>query len=368
MSLDNDLHGGHRDRLRRSFLSAPASFSDKELLELLLTYAIPRKDTTPLAEELINRFASFANILSASPDNLSMVPGLGKSTVTFLKIINTVIARNDTDMTYQPDLFNSPPKKSVTKTREMRVFANDEIVTSLQHLPMAGDYSTFASYKFFLENHLPYNSFETRQRRANYILDRFYPDGDLNTILTLFTHNNRSQEALKSAVFYHLAKAEPLLAKVANVLVYPALPIGKIGREQLREFILSNLPKMSESSQKNAIRSIIYAYDLLSVGREDNDSLKFQLHIGNLEALIYILASEYPEPGIYSFESLFDGPAHRWLLWDREWIRKQLYSLRDMRIVSKVSEIDAVKQFSLEFGQRECIERFFSAGKQPGSA
>ena len=159
--------------------------------------------------------------------------------------------------------------------------------------------------------------------------------------------------------FIILPRQSLLLAKVADELVFPALPIGKIGREQLREFILSYLPKMSESSQKNSLRSITYAYDLLSVGREDNNSLKFQLRIGSLEAFIYILASEYPEPGIYSFESLFDGPAHRWLLWDREWIRKQLYSLRDLRIVSKVSEIDTVRQFSLEFGQRECIGTLF---------
>ena len=53
MSVDNDLHAGHRDRLRQRFQSAPASLSEKELLELLLTYAIPRRDTFPLAEELI---------------------------------------------------------------------------------------------------------------------------------------------------------------------------------------------------------------------------------------------------------------------------------------------------------------------------
>jgi len=364
MNVDSDIHSGHRDRLRHSFLNAPASLSDKELLELLLTYAIPRRDTAPLAEELINRFTLLTNILSAPSDNLSMVPGLGENSVTFLKIINSVMARNDPDMTHQPGLFNSPPSKSPTKTGEIRVFANDEIIPSLEHLPKAGDYNTFGAYKSYLESHLPYNSAETRHRRTNYILDRFYPDGDLNTSLTIFTHNNRSPEALKSVVFYHLAKAELLLAKVADELVYPALPIGKIGREQLREFILGCLPQIGDSSQKNALRSIFYAFDLLNVGREDNDTLKFQLHPGSLEALIYMLASEYPEPGIYSFESLFNGPIHRWLLWDREWIRKQLYALRDLQIVSKVSEIDTIRQFSLEFGQREILERFFKTTSQ----
>ena len=51
MNPDNGLHVGHRNRLRCSFLSETASLSDKELLELLLTYAIPRKDTAQLAEE-----------------------------------------------------------------------------------------------------------------------------------------------------------------------------------------------------------------------------------------------------------------------------------------------------------------------------
>jgi DNA repair protein RadC len=368
MSVDGDIHAGHRDRLRYSFLSDPASLSDKELLELLLTYAIPRRDTSPLAEELINRFTSFANILTAPSDDLSKVPGLGENSIAFLKIISSVMARNDPDMTYQPDLFNAPPKKPITKTREMRVFAEDEIITTLEYLPMAGDFSTFAAFKSHLISHLPYNSAGTRQRRANYIQARFYPDGDLNTGLTLFTHNNQSPEALKSVVFYHLAKSEILLGKVASEFVYPALPLGKIGREQLREFVLGQLPKINAASQAKVLRSINNAYALLGLGVADGESIKFQLHPGSTEAFLYILASEFPEPGIYSFESLFGGPVHRWMLWDREWIRKQLYSLRDLHIVSKVSEIDTIRQFSFEFGQRETLERFFKTTNQQDPA
>lgn len=56
MNIDSDIHTGHRNRLRLKFKSTPTSLSDKELLELPLMYPIPRKDTAPLAEELINRF------------------------------------------------------------------------------------------------------------------------------------------------------------------------------------------------------------------------------------------------------------------------------------------------------------------------
>lgn len=361
MNADN-LKAGHRDRLRQRYLDDPTAISENELLELLLTYAIPRRDVAPLANELIQRYKTIANLISTPANVLNDIPGLGEYTVTLLKLISTIAMKDISDMNYQPNLFDVSTKKPVTKKgREIRVFANDEIVTSLEHLPKAGDYSSYALYKDYLGSHLPYNSIETRQRRANYILDRFYPDEDLDTPLTLFTKYCKSQDSLKPVIFYHLAKAELLLAKVAEDLIFPALPLGKIGREQLREFILGYLPKIGNSSQKNALRSIFYSYTLLGVGREDGETLKFQLHPGNLDALVYVLSSEFPEPGIYSFDSLFDSPVHHWLLWDKDWIRKQLYLLRDMGVVSKVSEIDAVRQFSLEFGQGDCLNRYFNA-------
>ena len=50
---------GHRDRLRRKYLENSANLVyDYEVLELLLTYAIPRKDVKPIAKELLERFGS----------------------------------------------------------------------------------------------------------------------------------------------------------------------------------------------------------------------------------------------------------------------------------------------------------------------
>jgi DNA repair protein RadC len=241
----------------------------------------------------------------------------------------------------------------------MRVFANDEIETALQFLPRAAECSSLVDFKSLLEQELPYNSQETRQRRASYILDRYYPAGSIDTSLTAYAQNFQSGDGLKSVVFYQLAQAEPILAKAADEFIFPALPLGKISRDSLRDFILGYLPEIKAASQAKVLRSIFYAYTWLGVGRTDGEYLKFQLHPGNQDAFAYILTSEYPEPGIYSFDNLYDGPAHHWLLWDREWIRKQLYVLRDIGVVSKVSEIDTVKQFSLEFGQQEFLTRYY---------
>jgi hypothetical protein len=127
----------------------------------------------------------------------------------------------------------------------------------------------------------------------------------------------------------------------------------------MREFILRYLPDASDSSMKNMLRALFYTYDLLGVGSTQDTSLRFQLHKGTLECLLYVLTSEYPKPGMYSFDNLFNGPIHRWLLWDREWLRNQLYNLQDFGILSKVSEIDTVRHFSLAVDQPTALRQFF---------
>jgi DNA repair protein RadC len=68
---------GHRQRLRSRFLTGgAAALQDYELLELLLTFAIPYSDVKPLAKGLIERYGSFSRVLDASPDALMEFMGL----------------------------------------------------------------------------------------------------------------------------------------------------------------------------------------------------------------------------------------------------------------------------------------------------
>lgn len=79
---------GHRERLRERFRKTGSEgFHDYELLELLLTYGIPRKDVKPIAKELIKRFGSVAGVLDASEKDLLGVPGMGPISSALLKII-----------------------------------------------------------------------------------------------------------------------------------------------------------------------------------------------------------------------------------------------------------------------------------------
>ena len=88
---DNNIHSGHRERLRNRFLSTGAlGFSEHELLELMLFYAIPRSDTNELAHTLLNRFGNISNILKADISELSEVKGLGQSAAMLIKLIDSV--------------------------------------------------------------------------------------------------------------------------------------------------------------------------------------------------------------------------------------------------------------------------------------
>ena len=79
---------GHRERIKEKFLkNGIDGFAEYEILELLLTYCIPRKDTKPMAKELLNKFKSLDNIFKADFDKLSAIDGLGKNSIAFLKLI-----------------------------------------------------------------------------------------------------------------------------------------------------------------------------------------------------------------------------------------------------------------------------------------
>jgi DNA repair protein RadC len=79
---------GHRHRLRQRFLEAgPGALADYEMLELLLFQAIPRRDTKPLAKELIDRFGSYKGVLRADTDALLKVKGMGEGGAVLFKAV-----------------------------------------------------------------------------------------------------------------------------------------------------------------------------------------------------------------------------------------------------------------------------------------
>ena len=89
---------GHRQRLRQRFMRAPTAIEDYELLEMLLFYGVPRKDTKPLAKALLKRFGSLKAALEAPAEALREIDGFGDSLNTFwhwLREVRVRLARQE---------------------------------------------------------------------------------------------------------------------------------------------------------------------------------------------------------------------------------------------------------------------------------
>ncbi|MEY4270992.1 MAG: hypothetical protein RLZZ58_2208 [Pseudomonadota bacterium] len=85
---------GHRARLRDRLLSAGAeALAPHEIVEYLLALTIPRRDTKPLAKALLTEFGSIGALVSATPDSLLRVPGMGETSAAAFKIVQAACLR-----------------------------------------------------------------------------------------------------------------------------------------------------------------------------------------------------------------------------------------------------------------------------------
>ncbi|AMD92771.1 RadC family protein [Desulfomicrobium orale] len=101
-------HLGHRQRLRERLNASPRSLADYELLELLLTYVLPRRDTKPLAKDILARFGSLDRALMADPAALRDIPGLGDAVVTFWTALRECLVRKSAAPLARRETFSSP--------------------------------------------------------------------------------------------------------------------------------------------------------------------------------------------------------------------------------------------------------------------
>ena len=85
------IHDGHRARLRARYIEEGlAHFNEIDTLELLLFYAIPRRDTNELAHLLLQQFGSLDGVLGATTGDLCAVPGISENTAVLLHLFNDV--------------------------------------------------------------------------------------------------------------------------------------------------------------------------------------------------------------------------------------------------------------------------------------
>ncbi len=92
--MEENLHKGHRERLRERFReNGLKAFSDVEAIELLLFYALPRCNTNEIAHRLLKRFGSYKAVMEADISELKLVEGVGESAALLIRLVSETNAR-----------------------------------------------------------------------------------------------------------------------------------------------------------------------------------------------------------------------------------------------------------------------------------
>ena len=108
---DTSMHTGHRARLKAQFLqSGLDALTDIQVLELLLFYANPRRDTNPIAHRLLNQFGSLSAVLDAPPELLGKVSGVGENAALLLHLVPCVCRRYLIDRASYEQILDSTEK------------------------------------------------------------------------------------------------------------------------------------------------------------------------------------------------------------------------------------------------------------------
>ena len=91
-TIKRDSFLGHHRRLRERFIKSGLNgFHDYEVLELILTFVLARRDTKPIAKDLLGKFKTLAGVFNGEKEELQEIEGVGERTAVYLKLFNDTL-------------------------------------------------------------------------------------------------------------------------------------------------------------------------------------------------------------------------------------------------------------------------------------
>jgi DNA repair protein RadC len=215
-------HQQHRERLRTKYLlSGISALHDYEILELLLTFVIPRRDVKPLAKKLINKFSSIAGVIDAPESDLLKVSGIGKNSVVMLHFLKDLCAKYLEDKSIGEDVVSNP--ESVIKYAQVKL-------GGLR-------YEAFITLFLNTRNHVISNTMVegTVDCTAIYPRDIIKQALDLNATGIIIIHNHPSGSFEPSRQDINLTMKIKTACESINIRLLDHLIVGRSGHCSLAE-------------------------------------------------------------------------------------------------------------------------------------
>jgi len=382
--MDEKEKTGHRERLRESFLRGEdGALTDEKLLELLLTYAIPQKDVRPLARQLIGELGDLDGVLAADIHTLCRFKGIKANSATLLKLVHSIRARTPAKRpepahvsrkeSTQPSLFDlskpaqgqeKPKTKKVTRKvvprRGSGLFGKAVLKEAIELLPSLPDTTSIDDIREHLRKALHFSAEQTRKRYSNYITRRMFPEGYADKALLLFAKAFTETQDLRDVCFYRFLKAEPLEVEVIERLILPNIGNGRLSRQRIRSYLSEKFPEAKSIIDSG--KAVVDALTAAAIAKADKLQITFAYRDIPAHAFAFILHSEFPDAGMFDIVKLEQNRIMRAMLWKADRLLSSLYEMRNQGLISKVSEIDNLRQFTTKFRLGEVVDRLIAKG------
>lgn len=196
---DRSKMEGHRARLRARYRAVgEAGLADHELLELLLTHAIPRRDTKELAKRLLTRFGSLSGVLEADAESLEQVDGIGPAAATLVSLIRPLSIHLVTGKKPAQAILKSPEAATAFFQAKLKGLVEEEVhvafvnaknaVTATERLQRGTVDQSAVYVRKIIERALA-------NKASGFILAHNHPSGDP----TPSSHDRELTQAVKAA-------------------------------------------------------------------------------------------------------------------------------------------------------------------------
>ncbi len=383
--MANNKDTGRRQRLKDSFVAGEGeSRTGEVILELLLSYAIPKTDLQSLSHKLINQFGDLSGVLAADFKDLCNVNGIKSHSATLIKVFDWIRLNYQIQGSNRPSFINKrvPKQQTIFGSQQMReeddsykgqidkksdkdikqqgtgMFSQAVLKEGIEILPQLPDTEDLKEIREYIKNNLHFSAVETRKRYSNYIISRLFFDGLADHALRSFAKNFAEGQELRDVCFYRFCKAEPLMFSICEDIILPAIGNGQIERSRLRQYLTNRFP--SSKNIKKGAKGIVEALNAGRIALSDRNKISCKYREISIPSFAFIVHSEFPEPGIYDIDKIEQNRSIRALLWNPNRVLPSLYELRNRGLIAKVSEIDTVRQFTTKYTLDQVVEKLVS--------
>lgn len=213
---------GHRERLRERLLARGGdSLSDYEILEFLLFGAKPRGDTKPLAKALLAQFGTLSKVLTAPPEALEKVPGMGRASIAALKIVPEAAGRLAREEAMTGDVISSWDKLLAYCRQQM---AHEKVEQfRLLFLDKRNRLIADEVQQRGTIDHTPVYTREVVKRAL-----------ELGAAALILVHNHPSGEAEPSAADIAMTEELVSASEKLGIVIHDHLVIGRAGHASFR--------------------------------------------------------------------------------------------------------------------------------------